>query len=206
MSHDATVSRMRPVPWWAVLSATAAPVLLIGGWTVGAARQPAEFNSVRDTISALAAHGATDRWIMTTGLAGLGVCYLVTAAGLRPAALPGRIMLAIGGLANLAVAAFPQPEIGSSAAHVRAATVNFLIMAVWPALSWRRDRSAPLALRLSVACAAAAVMLGLVSWFAIELYDEGDYVGLSERVAAGAQALWPLVVVISARRRPSSRG
>lgn len=161
VSHPATVTHMRRVPWWAVLSATAAPVLLIGGWTLAASRQQANFNSITDTISALAAHGATDRWIMTTALAGLGVCHVVTALGLHPAALPGRVVLAIGGLANIAVAAFPQPDGGgSSPAHVQAATVGFVALAVWPAQSWRRDRQAPFALHLQVAAVATAVLLG----------------------------------------------
>ncbi|MBA2310412.1 MAG: DUF998 domain-containing protein, partial [Pseudonocardiales bacterium] len=56
---------MRSVPWWGVLSSAAAPVLLIGGWTVAAVRQPAVFDSTVDTISALAALDATDRVVMT---------------------------------------------------------------------------------------------------------------------------------------------
>lgn len=202
----ATVTCMQPVPRWAMLSATAAPVLLIGGWTVAAARQPAGFNSVRDTISALAAIGATDRWIMTAALGGLGLCHVVTAIGLRSAALPGRVVLVIGGLANIAVAAFPQPEGGSSPAHVWAAAVGFVALAVWPALAWRRDRPAPFGLLLPVALTAAAVLVALICWFASELYGEGNYVGLSERMAAGAEAFWPLVVVISARRKATAGG
>jgi hypothetical protein len=64
--------------WWALLSSTAAPVLLIGGWTLAATRQPAGFDSTRDTISALAALDARDRWIMTVALAGVGVAHLAT--------------------------------------------------------------------------------------------------------------------------------
>ncbi len=190
---------MRPVPWWTVLSATAAPVFLIGGWSVASARQAAEFDSVRETISALAAHGATDRWIMTGGLAALGCCHIVTALGLRPAALPGRILLAAGGFANIAVTALPQPADGSSTAHVWAATVGFGTLAVWPALGWRHRPTAP-GLRAGVAVGASAALLASLSWFAVELYGEGDRIGLTERVVAGAEAGWPLVVVLTARR------
>jgi len=130
---------MRSVPWWALLSSTAAPVLLIGGWELGAARQPPGFDPVTETISALAGYGATDRWIMTVGLAGLGVCHLVTALGLRPAALPGRLLLAIGGAATVLVAVFPQPADGSSPAHILAAAVAFPALSLWPALAWRRS-------------------------------------------------------------------
>ena len=58
----------------------------------------------------------------------------------------------------------------------------------------------PLALRPAVAGTAAATLLGLVGWFVVELVRDGDAVGFTERLAAGAQAVWPLVAVLSARR------
>ena len=48
--------------------------------------------------------------------------------------------------------------------------------------------------------AATAVLLGLMTWFAVEL--RGEQTGSAERAAAGAQALWPLAVVLSTRRGP----
>lgn len=193
---------MRAVPRWAVLSSAGAPIMLIGGWTVGAAQQPAGFDSVRDTISALAASGASDRWIMTTGLGGLGVCHVVTALGLRPAALPGRLLLATGGVATFLVAAFPQPERGSSPVHVLAAATAFGALSVWPALAWRRGRRG--LLRPPVSIGAAVALLGLLGWFTVELYGGGgELVGLTERLLAGSQALWPLSVVLAARQSRS---
>ena len=88
------------IPRWAVASALAAPVLLVGGWTLAEARQPPGYSPVRDTISALAARGATDRWVMTSALAGLGACYMVTALGLRPVRRAGRAVLCGGGAAT----------------------------------------------------------------------------------------------------------
>jgi hypothetical protein len=41
-------------PWWGVLSSAAAPTLLIGGWTLAAAQQDTGFDSLTQTISALA--------------------------------------------------------------------------------------------------------------------------------------------------------
>lgn len=184
------------MPRWTVLSAAAAPVLLIGGWTLAAARQPGGFDATTETISALAASGAADRWIMTTGLAGLGACHVITALGLRPAAPPGRLVLAAGGLATVLVAGFPQPAGGSSAAHVLAAAVAFPALSVWPALA-RRRKSAWLPAGVSVG--AAVVLLGLLGWFGAELYGGGTRLGLSERVLAGAQALWPLAAVLLSR-------
>ncbi|MDP9417533.1 MAG: hypothetical protein M3P48_06825, partial [Actinomycetota bacterium] len=46
----------------------------------------------------------------------------------------------------------------------------------------------------------------LVGWFAVELRSDSPRVGLAERMAAGAQALWPLAVVAGAGGGRSSRG
>ncbi|WP_430782692.1 DUF998 domain-containing protein [Actinoplanes sp. G11-F43] len=268
----------------AVWSSAAAPVLLIGGWTLAAGRQPGGFDSTVGTISALAAENATDRWLMTAALIGVGLCHVVTAFGLSPAALPGRIVLALGGVATALVAAFPLPAAGDAPAHAITATLAFLTLAVWPAFAWRRRSASPLfarrrgsfwsafalrrgsassafalrrgsassvfalrrgsassafalrrgsassvfalrrgsvwpafawrrgsavpwVLRPPVSAAATLVLGGLLGWFALALAT-GDRVGLAERLAAGAQACWPLIVVcalrLSARRAPAS--
>ena len=106
----------RRTPWWGLASSLAAPVLLVGGWTWAAARPSGGFDPVVETISALAARDADDRWIMTTALLGVGACHLTTAAALRGAALPGRLVLAAGGVATVLVAAFPLPGGGGSSA------------------------------------------------------------------------------------------
>ncbi len=186
---------MKRIPWWALAPASVAPVALVVGWTVAAARQPARYNPIRDTISALAASGATDRWIMTSALAVVGACYVMTAAGLRPASPVGRLVLVGGGVATLLVAAFPQPAHGNSVAHTVAATVAFLALGVWTAFAANRRSPAPL-LRPPAAIASTMVLLGLVAWFAIEIH--GGHRGVAERAAAGAQALWPLAVVVTA--------
>jgi len=184
------------IPWWTLASASAAPLLLGGGLTLAEAKQPPGYDPIRDTISALAAHGATDRWIMTSALAGLGACHIVTAAGLRPARRTGRVILAGGGAATLMVAAFPQPAHGNSVTHTVAATLAFVALGIWPVFAARRRLVAPLLMRPASA-AASAVLLGLVVWFAAELH--GGQRGLAERAAAGAQALWPLAVVVTTR-------
>lgn len=191
--------RRQPVPWWGLVSSAAAPVLLIGGWTVAAARQQAGFDPVVDTISALAAHGADDRWVMTAALAGLGVCHLTTAAALRGAAPLGRVVLGAGGVATVLVAAFPLPaDEGGSVAHTVVAGSAFLALAVWPAFAGHRDAPGPL--RPAATVAATVALLGLVGWFGGELSADSGRVGVAERVAAGAQALWPLAVAWGSRR------
>jgi hypothetical membrane protein len=176
---------------WTLASATVAPVALIGAWTWAAARQPPGFDPVRDTISALAAHGAADRWIMTAGLTGLGLAHLASALGLTEIGPTARALLAGGGAATLVVAARPQPDAG----HVPAATVGFVLLALWPAVVAGPGRR--------VGRVVSAGLLALLGWLAIEL-DTGTGLGLSERVLAGAQSLVPLaaaIAIVAARRR-----
>jgi hypothetical membrane protein len=186
------------VPWWARVSSLLAPVLLIGGWTVAAARQPGGFDSVARTISELAALDTTDRWIMTIGIGGTGVCHLVTALGLRPAARPGRVLLALGGLATVLVAVFPLPAGGgSSSAHSVTAFASFVLLTVWAPYAGVADPAAPWGLRRRTALVAGAVLGLATAAFFVSVVAGMTEVGLTERIAAGAQALWPAAVVAS---------
>ena len=166
----------------ALVPATIAPVALIGGWTWGAHVQGPHYDSLRDTISALASRSAHDRVVMTAALALLGACHVATAAFLIPARYRGRVVLALGGIATMGVAALPQP----SAGHVPVATAAFVALSAWPALSGVPTRRA-------ARCASAVLALLLAGLF-VELRS-GELVGLGERVLAGSQALWPLYVV-----------
>jgi len=191
---------MRDVPWWGVASSAAAPVLMIGGWTVAAALQPGSFDQVTGTISALAGHGAADRWVMTLALAGVGACHVSTGLALRPAAAPGRLFLMAGGVATLLVAASPLPAGGGgSVRHTLAAAAGFITLATWPVLSARREPAVPRSLRPAGSAAAAAALAALLVWFGAELNLGGGQVGLSERALAGAESLWPLAVVLTCR-------
>ena len=154
---------------WAVVSAGAAPLALMGGWSVAAARQPAGYEPVRDTISALAARDATDSWITTTGLAVLGICHIVTAGGLNEAGVTARALLAVGGAATIVVAAQPQPAAG----HVPAVTVGFVALGLWPAVSLIPDRR--------VSRAVTSIFVALLGWLGVEIHG-GHLLGLSERV------------------------
>jgi hypothetical membrane protein len=194
------------VPWWGVVSAVLAPLFLIGGWTVAAALQPPGYSAVRDSISWLAGPGAADRWLMTAGFVGTGLAHIVTALALRPAALAGRLVLAAGGAATLVLAQFPVPAVGVSTSHRLIATAAFAALAVWPALSWRRGIDVPWALRPGPAGTATVVMVGLLGWFGAHFGGASDIEGLTERFAAGAEVLWPLVVVVSARTDAMRRG
>ncbi|MER7890263.1 DUF998 domain-containing protein [Micromonospora sp. NPDC094482] len=201
---------MRVVPNWAVATAAAAPVLLVTGWTVAGARQPAGYDPIRDTISELAGHDATDAWIMIGCLVLFGGCYVAIAAVLHAAGLPSRFLLAVGGVATIALIAFPRPTVGGSLGHGIVATVAVLAMALWPAGSALRlppgpdaghpaRPEPPWAFRRAVGLSVTALLLSLFGWFAFEVTG-GSRTGLAERVLAVAVALWPLLAVLSARR------
>ena len=188
---------MRTVPWWGVISSAAAPVLLIGGWTVAAGLQP-RFDPVANTVSALAASGATDRWVMTLVFLLVGACYIVTALALRPARTPGRLILIGGAVAGLLVAANPEHAGGfGSVPHFVWASIGLAGLTTWPAWAWRRGPAVPWGLRPGVAAAAVAVQFALLGWFGTELILRAGQAGLAERVVGAAQAAWPLAVVLS---------
>jgi hypothetical membrane protein len=129
---------MWSAPWWAVLSSGAAPVVLVTGTTVAANLQPDGYDPMRQTLSTLASDGATDRWVMTMVVLGLGLAHFVTAVGLRTAAMPGRAMLAIGGSVTALVAGFPQPDGHGTPSHALVTGAAFGALALWPALASRR--------------------------------------------------------------------
>jgi hypothetical protein len=188
---------VRVVPWWGVVSSAAAPVLMVSGWTVAAGLQHS-FDPVADTVSALAAPGAADRWVMTLTFVVVGVCYFITGLGLRPARMPGRLMLMAAAVAGLLVAANPEHS-GTNlpVPHMIWGAAGCAVLVAWPAGAWRRGPSVPWGLRPAVSAGAAAVLLALLAWFIAELITGGGQAGLAERIFGAAQALWPLTVVAS---------
>lgn len=188
------------MPGWAVITAILAPFFLLGGLVLATARQSASYNSVRDTISSLGGLGASDRWIMVLGFTGMGLCFIATGIGLRPALLPGRFAMVFGGFVSLLSAFFPQPVTGASAVHGLVAGAGFVALAVWPAFAFLLEPEAPWSLRPTASLTATGVMIGLMFWFATELFNGGDQIGLTERFLAAAESLWPVVVVLNARQ------
>jgi hypothetical membrane protein len=187
------------VPWWVLAAAASAPVLLIGGWSIAERLQPTTYSPARDTISFLAGRGATDPWVMTAAIAALGACYVIAASGLPAVTRAGRLVLAIGGIATILVSALPLPHVGTSQSHGLAAAVGFVALTIWPLATLRRNApQTPWALRAPAGIAAGAVLIGFVTWFGVSLLSH-DMVGVSERAAAAAESLWPLIVVISIR-------
>lgn len=200
-----------------------APVLLVGGWTVSAELQGPGYDPATATISILAADGAGGYWVMTSALLALGLCHVVTACGLRPAAPFGRVALAGGGLAAILLALFPAPSSGGSFAHGVVVATGFALLALWPVLavprhafargnvpgggttSWTRPAGPPAGgrppwgLRPVPSATAAALMWLGGGWFLLALFVL-DTAGAAERVITFLQSFWPLAVVVSCFR------
>lgn len=195
--------QVRSVPWWSLLSAAVAPVVLITGWLVVQTQQPASYDPIHDTLSSLTPVNTLDRTILLGAPVTLGICQMVTAAGLRPIAAAGRIILAIGGAALATTVLFPQ-RVGSLTAHGIVAGTAFLAFAIWPAAATlapqaRTPSGSPWATRPRVVRTVSVVLVLLAGWFADELFL-GARAGLAERVTSAADVLWPLTVVVSCRR------
>ena len=197
---------MSLVPWWVLLSSGMAPVTLIGGWVTATSLQPVNFDPLTQTISSLAAYGATDRWLMTWVLVVVGVCYIATAYGLKAVREGARMALLCGGIASILVALSPEPVGGGTTAqHLVTSGVGFTALAIWPCLSIDRSPRAPWVLRPATVFTFTVVVIAGAAWFLFELHGHGA-AGLAERVVTGLQALWPVIVVACLRRSsPYSR-
>ena len=189
-----------PVPWWGLASSVVAPLALVGGWTWAAAAQSPAFDSIASTISALAAHDADSRWVMTGALVVTGSCHVTTACALVPVRRLGRALLAAGGVATVGVAVFPLPSAtGTSPMHTLCASAAFALLAGWPFASAVSDSWAEgaWATRPVVRTTAGSVLVLLVLGFVAGQRASGDLTGLLERLAAGAQSAWPAAVALS---------
>jgi hypothetical membrane protein len=184
------------VPWWGVASSVLAPVLLVGGWTIAADLQPVPFDAVSRSISSLAAQGMPYRWVITSALLGVGICNFVTGLALKPAAEAGRILLILGGVCSMLIAAYPQHQHSGSPEHEAFSFLGVVLMSIWPVAATRQDPDAPFCLQRRVASLALLVNLGLLAWFTAELFN-GPLLGLAERIVTVDQSLWPLAVVVS---------
>ena len=100
-----------PVPACGVLSAIAAPVVLATGYLYAVSLTPG-FQPVSQPLSDLGALNASTRWHIAITLALVGVCYIITALGLRPADTAGRWLLGAAGVFMWWVALIPNNVVG----------------------------------------------------------------------------------------------
>jgi hypothetical protein len=179
------------MPSWrvrtAALGGVVGPVAFIGAWTIGAAVTTAEYSSIDDAISRLAAVGADTRALMTAGFVTFGVALPVYASALRRV-VGGTawITAAATGIATLAVAATPLDRSATvDKWHGVAAGIGYVTLAATPLLAAR-----PLSQLGHRALATAGVVAGAVSAIALVLTTTGLPTGLFQRLGLTATDIW----------------
>jgi len=191
----------QPVPGWTIGTALLAPVVLVGGWLIAGALQPASYSPMQQTVSVLAGLSGTDRWVMTAALLLVGSCQIATGAGLTGVRMPARILLILTGLSTLGIAASPEPASGPTSRHLAFAVSCVVTTAVWPLLVARRAPAQPWILS-GYGCATATVIFaGLSCWLLIAARGGVGDLGMVERLTSAAQGLFPLVVALALRRK-----
>ena len=206
----------RPAPrrWWVVVTATLPPLIMIAAWLTAAALQPPGYSPVRQTVSALAAQGATDPWIVTASLYVASGCLALTALGLTELALPPRIGLLVAAASAAGIAANPQPAHGSSAQHVAWTVLGALTITLWPALLAPRKAGRPAGqsppswpayiVSRRARMIFTLVDVALLAWLFGETQG-GSVLGLAERLSSTAQLCWPSVAAVALLRAGADR-
>jgi hypothetical membrane protein len=193
------VSADRPVAAWVPVSSALSPTLLTISWLIGAAVQPESYSPVQQTVSVLAGHGATDRWIVTGSLYVIGVCHFATAAGLRLIPLRARVGLVVAGMAAIGIAACPEPASGTTTQHAVCTGIGAVAITVWPALAAQRHGPASILVSARVSAVVSVTFLMLLMWTTVQTQGGGS-LGLAERVSSAIQICWPFVVAVGLRR------
>jgi hypothetical membrane protein len=196
----------RPVPGWVVGTALLAPVILVGGWLIADALQPASYSPMRQTMSVLAGHSGTDRWVMTAALLLVGSCQMATGAGLTAVRMPARILLILTGLSTLGIAATPEPGTGPTPPHLAFAVSCVVTTAAWPVFVARRAPGRSWILSVRSCAVVTALFAGLSCWLLIAARYGGGDLGLAERLTSAAQGLFPLVVALALRQTARDAG
>jgi hypothetical protein len=171
--YSGLVRGSRPVPGWAVGTASLAPVALVG---------------------------ATDRWVMTAALLLVGSCQIATGAGLTAVRMPARFLLIVTGLSTLGIAATPEPATGPTSRHLAFAVSCVVTTAVWPVLVARSGPAQSWILSVYSCAMVTMVFAGLSCWLLIAARDGSGDLGLVERLTAAVQSLFPLVVALGLRQ------
>ena len=184
-----------------MITALLAPVVLVGGWLVAGALQPASYSPMGQTISVLAGQSGTDRWIMTAALLLVGGCQMATGAGLTAVRLPARVLLVVTGLSTLGIAATPEPATGPTPRHLAFAVSCVITTAVWPLLVAHRVPAQSWILSVYGCAAVTALFAGLSCWLLIAAQSGAGDLGMVERLTSAAQGVFPLVIAVALRRQ-----
>ncbi len=178
-----------------VASAGGAAALIVGA-LIAQGRQRAGYDASAESVSVLAAADTAHRWTMTVAFALAGLGLVVTSVALPGMLRRARAVLALAGSATLAAAALPLPSASVPGwAHLAAASVALVALAVWPWIAARDD--AHPTLRPGVVRLVSPVLFALVATLPVTARLGAGY-GTHERIALVALVIWPVVVAVDA--------
>jgi hypothetical protein len=205
LDRDPVERTPRPVPWWVLVTSALIPLLLTSAWLIAGGLQPASYSPMQQTVSVLAGQAGAHRWIVTSALYVVGVCYLVGAYGLSCLRRSARVALIVSGAASIGIAASPEPVVGSTTRHMVFTTIGAAVIAIWPALAARRGAAASVLLSPPVATAATIAFVSMLAWLVVETQG-GSALGLAERLDSSIEITWPFVVVSTLPRTSAITG
>jgi hypothetical membrane protein len=195
----------------AIIAATIGPVQSVLGWVIAGALWEG-YDPIRKTISDLAADDSPVQGIQTSFFVLGGVLSLVAAVYSRTLAMPGRVVIFLGGLATFGFAYFTTPsQDGYSDMHRIFAIASFVLFSAWPLFSMRTTAEYPWVLRPAGAILATIGFTIISLWF-LSTWTNPDAtnVGLVERVIATAQTGYLSAVIwicwLHGKRAEVSRG
>lgn len=180
----------------AIIAATIGPVQSVMGWVIAGSLW-AGYDPIKKTISDLAADDSPVQAIQTSFFLLGGILSLIAAVYARSLALPGRIVIFLGGLATFGFAYFTTPsQDGYSDLHRIFAISSFVLFSAWPIFSMRRSQQYPWVLRPTGAIAATIGFTLISLWFLSTWTNpDASNVGFVERVIATAQITYLSVVI-----------
>ncbi len=180
----------------ALFAATLGPVQSVLGWVIAGALWPG-YDPIRKTISDLAADDSPVQWIQSSFFILGGTLSLIAAIYARSFAMPGRVVIFLGGVATYGFTYFTTPsQDSSSEMHRVFAIISFVLFSAWPLFSMRISRSYPWVLRPVGAIVATLGFTVISLWFLSTWTNpEATNVGLVERIIATAQTTYLSAVI-----------
>ncbi len=172
----------------ALFAASIGPVQSVLGWVIAGSLWPG-YDPIRKTISDLAADDSPVQWIQSSFFVLGGTLSLLAAIYARSLAMPGRVVIFLGGLATYGFTYFTTPsQDGHSDMHRYFAIASFVLFSAWPIFSMRLNKQYPWVLRPTGAVVATLGFTIISLWFLSTWTNpDANNVGLVERVIATAQ-------------------
>jgi hypothetical membrane protein len=180
----------------ALVAAVIGPIQVVLGFNLAQLFWP-EFDPIRKTISDLAADDSPVQVLMTSFFYLGGTLSIIVAIYARSFALPGRIAIALAGLATYGLAFFTTPsQVGHSDEHRIFAIASFVLSSAWPLFAMRFDKRYAWILRPTGAILGTALMTIVSLIFLASWTDPNSTLtGLWERIIAVGQT-WYMAFVI----------